>query len=363
MKEKQKLLITMFSSAGTVAGQGVGSAYEEQVNLVREGAPEWFDVEINKWTSEPDIQHFHTIDPAFLLRMKNKKAVNIAYCHFLPDTLEESLRIPKPFYPLAESYIIHFYDSADQLVVVNPSFIKDLERFHIDPKKITYIPNYVSKERFHPLGQEDRHEWRSRYGLKDNDFVILGCGQVQTRKGVQDFVKTAQMLPEAKFVWAGGFSFGALTEGYDELKAIMDNPPENVIFTGIIERESMVHIYNMTDVLFIPSFNELFPMTILEAVNLGIPLVTRDLELYRDILFDSYQYAQDNNGFLSLLESLMKDKDQYTYWSKKSDELAQFYSKEHVLEMWKKFYVEAWEKKFGQTFEPSKKGISDGNEQ
>lgn len=349
MKEKEKLLITMFSSANAVAGQGVGSAYEEQVNLVREGASDLFDVEINKWTSDPDIQHFHTIDPAFLLRMKNKKAVNIAYCHFLPDTLEDSLRIPKAFYPLAESYIIHFYDSADQLVVVNPSFIKDLERFHIDPNKITYIPNYVSKEHFHPLGQEDRHEWRSRYGLKDDDFVILGCGQVQTRKGVQDFVKTAKMLPEAKFVWAGGFSFGAMTEGYDELKEIMDNPPENVIFTGIVERDSMVHIYNMSDILFIPSFNELFPMTILEAVNLGIPLVTRDLELYRDILFDCYQSAQDNEGFYMLLQSLMNEKDKYDYWSKKSEELANFYSKEHVLEMWKKFYVEAWEKKFGPT--------------
>ncbi len=361
MKEKEKLLITMFSSANAVAGQGVGSAYEEQVNLVREGAPDLFTIEINKWTSEPDIQHFHTIDPAFLLRMKNKKAVNIAYCHFLPDTLEDSLRIPKAFYPLAESYIIHFYDSADQLVVVNPSFIKELERFQIDPQKITYIPNYVSKERFHSLGQEDRHEWRSRYGLQDDDFVILGCGQVQTRKGVQDFVKTAQMLPEAKFVWAGGFSFGAMTEGYEELKAIMDNPPENVIFTGIVERESMVHIYNMTDVLFIPSFNELFPMTILEAVNLGIPLVTRDLELYRDILFDCYQYAQDNKGFQMLLQSLMKEKNEYDYWSKKSDELAQFYSKEHVLEMWKKFYVEAWEKKFGKTL--AKKDMNNAGKQ
>lgn len=346
MKEKEKLLITMFSSANAVAGQGVGSAYEEQVNLVRDGASDLFDVEINKWTTDPDIQHFHTLDPAFLLRMKNKRAVNIAYCHFLPDTLEESLRIPKAIYPLAESYIIYFYDSADELVVVNPSFIKELERFKIDPKKITYIPNYVSKEKFHRLGEEDRQEWRARYGIKEDDFVILGCGQVQSRKGVQDFVKTALMMPEAKFVWAGGFSFGAMTEGYEELKTIMANPPENVIFTGIVERESMVNIYNMSDVLFIPSFNELFPMTILEAVNLGIPLVTRDLDLYHDILFDCYQQASDNEGFRNLLEPLRQDKENYAYWSQKSDELANFYSKEHVLEMWKKFYVDAWNRKF-----------------
>lgn len=346
MKKHDKLNITMFSSADSVAGQGVGSAYEEQVNLVRSGAPELFNVEINKWTSEPDIQHFHTIDPAFLLRMKNRKSVNIAYCHFLPDTLEGSLKIPKVLYPLARSYIINFYNSADRLVVVNPSFIKELEHYDIDPKKITYIPNYVSKERFHKLGDEARNAWRRKFGLKPDDFVILGCGQVQTRKGVQDFIKTALSMPDARFVWAGGFSFGTMTDGYEELKAIMENPPENVVFTGIVERDDMVNIYNMVDVLFIPSYNELFPMTILEAVNLSVPLVTRDLDLYKDILFDCYLRGNTNEEFRDLLEGLKNDPEMYAFWSGKSDELSRFYSREHVLEMWKTFYVEAWEEKF-----------------
>ena len=34
----KKLSITMYSSADKVAGQGVGSAYKEQVRLVKEGA-------------------------------------------------------------------------------------------------------------------------------------------------------------------------------------------------------------------------------------------------------------------------------------------------------------------------------------
>ena len=39
MNKHDKLKITMFSSAESVAGQGVGSAYEEQVELIRSGAP------------------------------------------------------------------------------------------------------------------------------------------------------------------------------------------------------------------------------------------------------------------------------------------------------------------------------------
>lgn len=45
----RKLNIVMFSSADSVAGQGVGSAYTEQVSLVRDGASDLFNVYINKW--------------------------------------------------------------------------------------------------------------------------------------------------------------------------------------------------------------------------------------------------------------------------------------------------------------------------
>lgn len=344
MSEK-KIHITMFSSADAVAGQGVGSAYEEQVRLISEGASDIFDVDVNKWTGKPDIQHFHTIDPTFLLRMANRSVVNVVYCHFLPDTLNGSLKIPKWFNGTAAAYITTFYKAADRVVVVNPSFIPELVRYGIKKEKIYYIPNYVSREKFHPLSKGDSYEWRMRYGIAPDDFVVLGCGQVQTRKGVQDFVKVARMLPDLKFVWAGGFSFGPMTEGYEELREIMDNPPANVVFTGIVDRADMVHIYNMADLLFMPSYAELFPMTILEAVNLSKPMVLRDLDLYENILFDDYLRGADNEAFRDLIEKLSKDPRFYKQASEMSERIADYYSRENVLKLWKDFYLDAYHEK------------------
>ena len=56
-----KISINMLSSADKVAGQGVGSAYLEQVNLVREGASDLFDIYINSH-KKCDIVHVHTVD-------------------------------------------------------------------------------------------------------------------------------------------------------------------------------------------------------------------------------------------------------------------------------------------------------------
>lgn len=341
----RKLRIIMYSSADKVAGQGVGSAYEEQVRLIEEGASDLFEVEINNWIQKPDIQHFHTVDPQFYAKMQDNKACNIAYCHFLPDTLDGSLNIPEIVLKVFSTYIVSFYKQADRLVVVNPSFIPDLVNFGIPREKIYYIPNYVSKEQFYRKSDEECHQIREKYGFKDNDFIVFDAGQVQTRKGVLDFVEVAKQLPDLQFVWAGGFSFGKITDGYEELKKLQEDPPKNVHFLGIVPREEMVDLYNMADVLFMPSYNELFPMTILEAVNLHVPLVLRDLDLYKDILFDHYLKGNSNEEFKEMIEKLYKDKHLYKRCQMESRAISEFYSKEHVLTMWREFYLSAYKEK------------------
>ena len=304
-----------------------------------------FDVEINDWIKTPDIQHFHTLDPFYFLKMQDPKAACIVYCHFLPDTLDGSINIPAPFMKTFQSYVISFYKAADRLVVVNPIFIDELVQYGIEREKIYYIPNYVSKDKFYKKSNEERVAIRAKYGLKEDDFVVLGAGQVQTRKGVLDFVDVAKKSPDVQFVWAGGFSFGRITDGYEELKKIQENHPDNVHFIGIIPREEMIDIYNMSDVLFMPSYNELFPMTILEAVNIHIPLVLRDLDLYKNILFDHYMKDISNDGFAQCIKTLKEDSSVYETYAKESEKISEFYSKENVLSMWIDFYLDAYKEK------------------
>ncbi len=342
---ESKISITMYSSADKVKGQGVGSAYKEQVRLIQEGASDLFDVRINDWKHRSDIQHFHTVDPTFLVKIKNRRAVNIAYCHFLPDTLEGSLQLPKVAFKAFSKYVIEFYKSADRLVVVNPCFIEDLVSYGIDRDKIYYIPNFVSKDDFYLKTKDQQILIRQKYGFTKDDFIVFDAGQVQTRKGVLDFVEVAKKCPDYQFVWAGGFSFGPMTDGYEELKKLQKNPPENVHFLGIVPRDEMVDLYNMANVLFMPSYNELFPMTILEAVNTQVPLVLRDLDLYEDILFKYYLKGNNNEMFAQLIKNLHDEPALYREAQENSKALSDFYSRDHVLEMWREFYLDAYHEK------------------
>lgn len=339
----EKIKINMLSSADKVAGQGVGSAYLEQVELVKEKLSDIFDVTINGGIKY-DIMHHHTVDPINYIKMKLTKGVNVAYVHFLPDTLDGSIKLPRIFFGVFKKYVTKFYKNADHLVVVNPIFKKDLIEYGIDENKITYIPNYVSKDKFYLKSEKEIKEIKRRYDIPSNKFIVLGVGQVQTRKGVKDFVEVAKQNPDLYFVWCGGFSFGKITDGYQELKAIWENPPQNVKFLGIIPREEMNDIYNICDVLFMPSYNELFPMSILEAVNLNKPILLRNLELYEDILFHKYIMGKNNEEFSSNLKKLSKDKEFYNEASNNSKYISNYYSKEHVSEIWKNFYLDIYNK-------------------
>lgn len=330
-----KIRINMLSQATSVDGQGVGSAYLEMVELVK-SVPN-FVVNTNSHSSKFDIYHMHTVNPRYYVRY-NKHHVNIAYVHFIPSTLDGSLKMPKWFFNIFKWYVIKFYRKADEIVVVNPSFIPPLKELGIKEENITYIPNFVDHDKFKCVDEETINAYKDKYGIPKDKFVIMGCGQVQTRKGVLDFVEVAKRNPDKQFIWAGGFSFGVITDGYKELKAIMENPPDNMKFLGIVPRKDMNEIYNIADMLFMPSLSELFPMAILEAVNLHKPVLLRDLELYEDILFKKYAKAENVDGFDQEVKKLASDKKYYALHQEYSKDISDFYSKEHVREIWEHYY-------------------------
>lgn len=329
----------MLSQATSVDGQGVGSAFLEQVALVKE-CDDIFEVAINSKKSNFEIYHMHTVNPTYRMRF-NKHHVNVTYVHFIPSTLDGSLKMNKLIFAIFKKYVISTYRKADEIVVVNPSFIPPLIELGIKKENITYIPNFVDHEKFHKVDEEKRMQIRDKYGIDRSKFVVMGCGQVQTRKGVKDFVECAKRNEDIQFVWAGGFSFGKMTDGYKELKAIMDNPPHNVKFLGIVPRTEMNDIFNMCDVLFMPSLSELFPMAILEAVNSFKPVLLRDLELYEEILFkdkDCYAIGKNVDEFSNEIRKLATDKAYYEKYSKGSKIISDFYSKEHVKNIWREYY-------------------------
>ncbi|GAJ27311.1 glycosyltransferase LafB [Liquorilactobacillus sucicola DSM 21376 = JCM 15457] len=337
------LKVHMFSSATKVKGQGVGSAYTELVNLLREHFADEIDVQINKF-SRSDISHYHTVDFKFYLStFLPNRGRKIGYVHFLPETIDGSLKIPQPFKGIFFHYLIAFYKRMDQLVVVNPSFIEDLMRYGVPKEKIVYIPNFVSKKSFFELSREEKKELRKKNKIPVDKFVVIGTGQIQERKGVADFIELAYRLPHIQFIWVGGFSFGKMTDGYNELKKVVDNPPANLVFPGIVERKQMNEFYNLADLFLLPSFNELFPMSVLEAFSCALPVMLRDLTLYKSIIAGAYLPTSNVDEMEAGIKCLSDNKEKLKELRGKAVEASSRYSEEHLAQRWYSFYKEQTE--------------------
>ena len=337
--EKKKLRINMLSSSEKVAGQGVSGAYRELVRLLHRDAKDQLIVTENL-PIEADVTHFHTIDfPYYLSTFQKKRSGRkIGYVHFLPDTLEGSLKIPFFLKGIVKRYVFSFYNRMEHLVVVNPMFIEDLVVAGIPREKVTYIPNFVNKEKWHPLPQEEVARLRTELGVSDNQFIVVGAGQVQKRKGIDDFIRLAEELPQITFIWAGGFSFGGMTDGYERYKKMMDNPPENLMFPGIVSPERMRELYALADLFLLPSYNELFPMTILEAASCEAPIMLRDLDLYKVILEGNYRATADREEMKEAILEYQANPAALKDLKEKAKNISREYSEEHLLQIWLDFY-------------------------
>jgi 1,2-diacylglycerol-3-alpha-glucose alpha-1,2-galactosyltransferase len=329
----RNIKIRVFSKANTVPGQGVGAAYLEQLNLIKQ-SPHLIVLKPNE--KNPDLVHIHTINFRYWLAMLFIKIPRVVYVHFLPSTLSSSIKLPKLIFIILKWYVKVFYNTASHLVVVNPIFIQPLIKLGIKKERITFIPNYVDESKFvmNTSIASIRKNWQFKR------FTVLGVGQVQHRKGVLDFVEIAKKLPGIDFVWAGGFSFKGMTAGYEELKKIMDQPPSNVRFLGIVPREKMNELYHGCDLFFLPSFDELMPMSVLEAAVCDKPILLRDLELYEPVFFNHYLSAHNVDGFVKIIEQLSINKEFYQQSLEHPQWLKNYYRKDAILKQWEDYYQE-----------------------
>ncbi|MBQ9414634.1 MAG: glycosyltransferase family 4 protein [Clostridia bacterium] len=328
----------MLSKAAKGKGHGVGSAYMELVRLLQTYGKQDFCLVEGQEAMQADVIHVHTVDLDSYFKMQRTNKPTIVSVHMTPEMAHNSIRLPGFCLKAFEWYIVRTYKSADYVHIVNPDLKEVMQSFGVPEDRIRYIPNFVAKSRFYKKTADERRRLREKYGIPDDAFVAFADGQTREGKGVKDFVAVAKMLPDVRFIWAGGFSFGRLADGYPDTKDMLDCLPDNVRFTGIVEREEINDLLNISDLFFFPSYQELFPMSILEAANVGLPLLLRDLPEYKNTLNGRYMTATDNDAFAAAIRQIQSDRVLHDRLVADAADIAAQYSEDATYQIWKEFY-------------------------
>lgn len=117
-----------------------------------------------------------------------------------------------------------------------------------------------------------RRSWVAVPGIEPewlNDFKgkklgerprILFVGKLKKSKGFVDLIKLAKTMPAYDFWIAGAGNVVGLL-------------PENIKLFGWLSRQEMREVYQSADLFLLPSYSECFPMSILEAMACGLPII------------------------------------------------------------------------------------------
>ncbi|ACI19024.1 glycosyltransferase [Dictyoglomus thermophilum] len=335
MGNKITVNIVSEAQAWEVKGQGVYTA----TLVLTEALKKRDDVEVFLNANGLfDIAHLHTPGPYAISKGLLTGRRLVISAHVVPESVLGSFILSNLWLPLFTSYLVRYYNLADMVIAVSPKVKEELEEIGVKAP-IVFVPNPVNLERFYK-SQELRMEGRRRLGLSEEDFVAICSGQIQPRKGVDTFLEVANSLPFIKFVWVGGQPFSVLTAGYIEMNEKIKKAPPNVIFTGLIPYEEMPIYLNAADIFFFPSYQENFPMAVLEAASCGLPLLLRDNPEYREPYRDWYIPAKNDEEFKNYILNLYQDLSFREEYQKRALRLAKEYNAENVANMMVEVYKE-----------------------
>ena len=322
------LRVAVFSeSAITFDGHGVHTAYLECKNLLRQTAGVQL---VTPWElRRSDILHVHSAGPGALAMLLSHSGPKVVSAHLTADSFLGSIEHASHLESAIASYLKFFYEKADLVIAVSPSTKSYLQQQLNIAKPVEVWPNTIDSEVISDL-RNRREELRAHFRYSPERPVVLGVGQIQPRKGIDDFVTVARAMPGLDFVWVGGFLFGPLSADRRRLQGVVQSAPGNLLFTGKLDRASVYEHYIASDIFLHPSYQETFGLAILEAATAGLPLVLRDLPSYRPVFGDSYMAIGDNE-YASAVSNLLTNRVLLDLYSKKALSAAEGYnSKKHA---------------------------------
>jgi len=154
--------------------------------------------------------------------------------------------------------------------------------------KTTLIPVGIDTNVFKPM---DMQKMRKRYGLDQNEAIILFIGRFSKEKGLylllDSFRELHPDLPTARLVLLGKGS-----EGKKIIKYIENERIEKVTIFDPVEHKRVPEIINCADTLVLCSSFEGMPTVVLESLACGVPVVSTDVGDVKKVVID------DKSGFL-----------------------------------------------------------------
>lgn len=226
-----------------------------------------------------DILHANTISPMaprLFAQARERGAAVVAHAHTTAEDMARSFTLSDVWSLGARPHLRRVYGAADIVIAPSEYTRSLLEKYGIG-RPIEVVSNGVDLGTFGPDAAR-RKNFREALGAPDDRLVAVSVGLVLERKGVRDFIEAAHRAEGALLAWSGEMP-SPLISLAPRLRLAVQRAPENCRFLGFVE--NVQDVYCGADAFAFPSMEENQGIVTLEAAATGLPLVLRDIPVYR----------------------------------------------------------------------------------
>lgn len=238
-----------------------------------------------------DVIHCHQPVPILfgkiLSKTKNKPLITTAHNIYNP-----------------KSIVQRQYSKGDKVVAVSEKVRKDqIESFGVDQNRVVTVLNGIDES--HKRITTERETLRKELGLRADAFVVCTIAGLRKQKALNILLQAAEITTtqnaNIQFLIVGN------GEEYDSLMALRNELKlqDKVIFSGF--RSDIYNVLNASDLFCLSSDYEGLPISILEAMLCGKPVVSTDVGGVNEVTINGETGLLCSKGdYKGLAEAILK---------------------------------------------------------
>jgi len=247
----------------------------------------------NLWKEEfADFIYYNRIVSERIMKLDKELDFSLFYIHdFQQLSIGKMLQTLKPkifrwHIPFCEELIpdqwknnlLDFLESYDAIILSCLKYMENLRKIGYKGRAYISYP-YVNPQDYPKPRSEDVVEFCRRFGIEDEDKVILMVARLDYTKNHQLVIKALKRIKKkikAKAVFVGNGSFSSSKQGLGISKAEVVkntlielakelNLENDVIITGYLDQKMLCAAYQRSDLVVLPSIFEGFGLAIVEG--------------------------------------------------------------------------------------------------
>jgi 1,2-diacylglycerol 3-alpha-glucosyltransferase len=247
-----------------------------------------------------------------------------AYLPLMPDEVSNAL---------LQAYMPSFCKAVDLVVTPSAGMGNVLRELNVE-EKIEIVPNGVDLKNFKsakPLA-------RKKFGYKQDDVVLVYAGRIAVEKNlpflIEAFTGVAKAIPNVHLLLIGG----GIQQYEEEVHTLINqlDVSKRIKAIGRVPYEQLPQYLAMCDVFVTASVTEVHPLSVIEAMGAGLPIMGIESVGVGDTVQDGvtgFLSTYDLPAFTAKLTRLCLDPDLRANMSKSARKASSAYAIERTTQM------------------------------